>query len=90
MNVVYFFISHFFMITVANDCECEVEPWSNWGPCSSTCGTSSKKRERICSSCNGWTLCMTCNDEDAKKWNARKTEYFTCHNDPCRKFLNTS
>lgn len=87
MNFVYFFISHLFMLTVANDCECEAEPWTSWSECPSTCGHSQRKRTRICSTCVGWTACLTCNEEDAKKDNALRAEYLNCYKDPCRKFL---
>ena len=90
MNVVYFYFLNILMLTVANDCECEVEPWTEWSGCSSTCGYSERTRKRVCSSCNGWTLCATCNDEDAKKWNAFKTQYKNCDTDPCRKLFYLS
>ena len=64
-----------FLIKFSLACECEVEPWSDWSACS-TMGT--KQRSRVCSTKNGWTLGLSCNDADNQRAYA---ETF------CRKFL---
>ena len=53
---------------VANyDCElCEVQPWNDWSGTDSTCGSAIQTRRRVCSSPDGWTLGLTCNDKDRK------------------------
>ena len=52
-----------FNFVVANDCECEVEGWSNWSDPDATCGTALKTRRRVCSSFNGLTLGLTCREK---------------------------
>ena len=66
---------------VVNACECEVEPWNEWSVTDATCGPAMERRERVCSSCYSWNLCMTCNDED----NRRKYESRSVVLAPCRK-----
>ena len=86
MNIILFSFLNLLTFTVASNCECEEKAWTDWSDqCSATCGDSYKTRTRICSSCNGYTLCITCNQEDAKKPNALRTEYKRCSKDPCRK-----
>ena len=72
-----------FYIVVANDCECEVEPWSNWYRLDATCGSAMERRERVCSTCDGWTFCMKCIDED----NRIKYEYKPVDLPSCRKYF---
>ena len=86
MNIVYFYFFILIPITFAEEC-CEVRPWSSWGECSKTCGSSIQERTRICSTYDGWTLGLTCNKADAVKVNAKKYQKKTCYKDPCRKLL---
>ena len=79
MNFVYLCFLNSLTLTVANDCECEVEPWGDWGPCSATCeGVRSKTR--ICSTNNGWTLGLSCHTKDETP----KFQYQTCNPRACR------
>ena len=89
MNIVYFYFIcfvNFLTFTVANDCECVVEPWGDWSDCSVTCGSGTKKRKRICSTKDGWTLGLTCNSADA----STKYDLQTCSLENCRELLFSS
>ena len=77
-----------FYFVVANDCECEVEPWSNWYGQDVTCGSTQKMRQRVCSTPDGWTLGLTCTSKDENT----KSEYKSVELPDCRKssFINSS
>ena len=72
-----------FYFVAANDCECEVEPWSQWsGTWSATCGTAYKTRQRVCSTTDGWTLGLSCHSKDHRT----RDEYKSVVLPACRKF----
>ena len=71
-----------FYFVVANDCECEVEPWSQWSVAYATCGSTHKTRQRVCSTVNGWALGLSCHTQDE----TTKTEYEAVVLPACRKF----
>ena len=66
MNVLFFYILNLVEIAIVYGCECEVEPWSNWVPPDVNCGKAYDWRTRICSTNNGWTLGLTCSEEDKR------------------------
>ena len=68
-----------FYVVQVNSCECEVESWSEW----ITNGCGSASRSRVCSGNNGWTLGLTCNEND--RHNVFESKVLP----PCRKLLFT-
>ena len=83
MNIVYFYFFNIVTLTAANDCECEVESWGEWGSCSATCA-GRKVRTRICSTKMGLTLGLTCHEKDE----TIKYEFVSCNTKPCRELFN--
>lgn len=83
MNFVYFYFFNFLTFTAANDCECEVESWGNWGPCGATCD-GLKARTRVCSTKMGITFGLTCHEKDK----TTKYDYASCNTQPCRELFN--
>ena len=71
-----------FYFVVANDCECEVEPWSGWSAPDATCGPAKRTRQRVCSTIDGWTLGFSCYNKD--HWT--RDEYKSIVLPACRKF----
>ena len=63
MRIVILFFRQFSFV-VANDCECEVEGWSNWSGPDATCGSAIETRQRVCKTPGGWALeLLKCNAE---------------------------
>ena len=64
---------------VANDCECEVQPWNDWSGTHSTCGSAIETRRRVCSTPNGFTLGLTCHEADQRqKYDSRDVVLPAC------------
>ena len=76
-----YFLNFITIVGAIGDCECEVRAWSDWGSCPE-CGIVILQRNRICATNNGWTLGLTCNQND----NLMKFEEKECSK-PCRKLL---
>ena len=63
MRIVILLFQQFY-VAVADNCECEVEPWNEWSVADATCGPAMQRRQRVCSSVDGWTLGLTCHVDD--------------------------
>ncbi|CAG2240567.1 unnamed protein product [Mytilus edulis] len=75
-------------IYILNDCctaceprsnVCDIESWSNWSACNSTCGTGVQKREkRMCCQSQSLVTCLsTCNISNSW-WQNHAVEFKTC------------
>ena len=69
-----------FYVVQANSCECEVQPWGQWSSPDVSCSVT-VRRNRVCSTKNGWTLGLSCHPKD------NTTVFESKVLPPCRKLL---